>query len=67
MSEPVKKNILNPQTGASIDLLRNHFTHSLERCGKVPPIVDKCCVLLQSVERDTERKLEGGRGDWGGE
>lgn len=27
----------------------------------MPHIADKRCVLQQSVERDTERKLEGGK------
>lgn len=35
-------------------------THRLERSGKVPHVADERCVPQQSVERDTQRKLEEG-------
>lgn len=33
----------------------------MEQSGRVPHIADKSCVPQQSVERDTVKKLEGGK------
>lgn len=67
------RHLLFPQVLPNLLLLqKSHYamiSHTeadiLERGGKTPHIVDKCCVLQRCVERDTDSWREGR--DEGGE